>query len=318
MYSGHEAIDYLARSLNAEYQSDIGASAHWKKMHSSFRFTGYGFEGLQGFGGHSKARGFLLREFEKFLQTRFRRMAGDSFTLLNQLATQITQSVDRAYDLDVLRQVLSISFIKSKMPHLLSDQAIGIVIGDGFATMSKLLVASRSVNKVILVNLTKTLLVDLWYLKLWMGDKIFSENIDLVTNRSELQLALKKQVSNQIGTVVCIQAKDHYLLRDCPGNFAINIASMQEMEPPVIAAYFDDLRFIASNQSLVFYCGNREEKSLPDGTITKFSQYPWSAYDDNVVDELCPWHSQYYSFRPPFFASYHGKHRHRLCILNGF
>jgi hypothetical protein len=44
---------------------------------------------------------------------------------------------------------------------------------------------------------------------------------------------------------------------------------MQEMNLPIIEAYFDDMRAIASNQQLIFYCCNREEKILPHGKITK-------------------------------------------------
>ena len=55
------------------------------------------------------------------------------------------------------------------------------VIGDGFASMTSLLLATQSAGCVVLINLTKTLLVDLWYLNLWMGIDDFDGRIKLVT-----------------------------------------------------------------------------------------------------------------------------------------
>ncbi len=90
---------------------------------------------------------------------------------------------------------------------------------------------------------------------------------------------------------------------------------MQEMDPLVIAAYFDDLRAIAAQREVVFYCCNRKEKTLPDGTVTRFSAYPWTPSDQILVDELCPWHQHYYALRPPFYRPYDGPIQHRLVTL---
>src|SRR5205823_5026710 len=76
--------------------------------------------------------------------------------------------------------------------------------------------------------------------------------------------------------LIAIQASNHTLLRQAPLDLVINIASMQEMDAPVIAAYFEDLRSRQDGRALYFYCCNREEKRLPDGTITRFAEYPWS------------------------------------------
>ena len=115
--------------------------------------------------------------------------------------------------------------------------------------------------------------------------------------------------------MISIQAKDHELLRLRPVDTALNIASMQEMDPSVISAYFDDLRAIGYYRQLAFYCCNREEKRLPDGEVTRFSEYPWNSSDKMIVDELCPWHQQHYVFRIPTYRLYDGPIRHRLVIL---
>ena len=76
--------------------------------------------------------------------------------------------------------------------------------------------------------------------------------------------------------VIAIRAVDHELICYCPLNLVINIVSMQEMNPSVIREYFDDLRKRISDHDLYFYFCNRLEKSLPDGTVTRFFEYPWS------------------------------------------
>ncbi|MBI3608068.1 MAG: hypothetical protein HY207_08885 [Nitrospirae bacterium] len=75
------------------------------------------------------------------------------------------------------------------------------------------------------------------------------------------------------------------------------------------------MRAIASQRQLVFYCCNREEKTLPDGTVTCFAAYPWHEGDQILVDELCLWHQFYYVLRPLFFRPYDGPIRHRLVTL---
>lgn len=316
MYSGKDAIDFLASEVR---RIDPGESSHWEKYHSSFQFTGDGFRGLQGFGEWGKPRGKLYKAFEIILQWRFLQMADDKadFFYLHNIAAKIASIQNRNYDLDMLRQVLTLSFLRARIPQLQKRDKLVCVIGDGFSTMTSLLLASNSSSRVVLVNLNKTLLVDLWYLKLWMGDKLFGNSVDLVTSKDGLQRALDKPITNSdvFGRVIAIRAVDHELIRYCPLNLVINIVSMQEMNPSVIREYFDDLRKCISDYDLYFYCCNRLEKSLPDGTVTRFFEYPWSGEDQILVDELTPWHQWYYSLRPPFFRLYDGPIQHRLAVI---
>ena len=313
IYSGRASIDYLANEVGKE---DSGESSYWRKYHSAFRFTGDGFEGLKGFGGCGRPYRGMRLALHRLFQWRFRRMAPVSprFKAIDRLAAEITTQQGRAYDLDVLRQALTLAFLKDHVPNALSPRATSCVIGDGFASMTALLLASRSAGRVVLINLTRTLLVDLWYLNLWLRSELFESSVDLVTDEGGLTGALAKPVP-EFGSVIAIEATHHRLLRQCPVDLTLNIASMQEMNPPVIAAYFDDLRAIAAQREVLFYCCNREQKTLPDGTVTRFSAYPWRARDRLLVDELCPWHQQYYALRPPFYRPYDGPIRHRLATL---
>lgn len=165
-YSDQAAIEYLTSLVE---QDDPGSSSHWRMYHKDFVVQEDGhFSGLRGFGGcHPPYRGmgFLAH---KVLQRKYRRMAGSfsEFGRLDRCALSITVKQGRAYDLDVLRQTITLAFLKKHLPSL-SDQCVVAVIGDGFASMTTLLLASRLAKHVLLVNLNKTLLVDLVYFRKW-------------------------------------------------------------------------------------------------------------------------------------------------------
>ena len=91
---------------------------------------------------------------------------------------------------------------------------------------------------------------------------------------------------------------------------------MGEMNLSFVSEYFYDIRKLYNNtKNLYFYCCNRVEKQFPDGTVTRLSEYPWKKDDKILVNELCPWHQEYYSFRPPFYRKYDGPIMHKLKIM---
>lgn len=314
MYSGTDAIRFLAENLDAD---DPLSSSHWREYHAGFRFSGEGFEGLTGFGGIGTPHRGIRLLVHRLLQRKYRRMARvwSEFPWIDRVARAVTGKQNRTYDLDVLRQVLALTLLRQQLSGSRATPETVCVIGDGFATMTTLLLATGTCRRVITVNLSKTLLVDLWYLRLWLGDEAFQTSVDLVTDEADLRRAL---ADNGKGPhrVIAIRASDHRLLRHCPIDLAINIASMQEMDPGVTAGYFEDLRAAAATRPVTFYCCNREEKTLPDGTVARFSSYPWSADDEVMLDELCPWHQEYYATRPPYYRPYDGPIRHRLVVFD--
>lgn len=89
------------------------------------------------------------------------------------------------------------------------------------------------------------------------------------------------------------------------------------MNPSTVATYFVDMRAAARGKAapVTFYCCNRERKTLPDGTVTRILDYPWTDDDAIQVDEICPWHRTYYSRTPPFYHPYDGPIRHWLVDL---
>lgn len=107
---------------------------------------------------------------------------------------------------------------------------------------------------------------------------------------------------------------------------AVNIASMQEMKPTSIQAYFAFLRRRRGNGSR-FYCVNRLCKELPGGEVADFYGYPWRQDDEVFIDEPCPYYSHFFSpstlrngprflgVRVPFVNYFDGVHMHRLVRL---
>jgi hypothetical protein len=315
IYTGLSAIDYLASKV---HKIDAGCSSHWAKYHRDFYFTGDGFKGLEGFGGCQPIPVGLRSLAHQLLQFRFRRMGKSfpSFNYVDREAKNITTSQNRHYDLDVLRQTLTLSFLKTTIPETITSSSMACVIGDGFSSMSSLLLQTKSAGCVVLVNLTKSLLVYLWYLKLWLGTEDFDARVKLVSDSTSLEKIKNEWYSQpEKGLVIAFEAQDEYLLKACPIDYAINIVSMQEMDHPVTAKYFEDLIFIGRSRKLLFYCCNREEKTLPDDTVTRLEDYPWRAEDQILIDEICPWHRFYYSKRPPFYHPYNPI-RHRLVVIS--
>jgi hypothetical protein len=305
MFSGLAAIDYLVAEA---IKPDPAASSHWQKYHSQLKFNGREFSGLQGFGGKAKRPTGLRLKILRYLQKPFRHFADDysKFNSIDALATELTSKQHREYDLDVLRQALTISFLNHHVPDKFNKDTTVLVIGDGFAFMSSLLLASRSAGRIVLVNLTKTLLADLWFLKIWMGQEKFDSCVDLIVDKEGPRKMLEKSAFLLDGPiqVIAFQASNHQLLLKCPIDVAVNIASMQEMDPPIVKACFDDMKAVPVHRDLLFYCCNRQYKKLPDGTVSRFADYPWHLDDKVLVDGPCPWDQFYYSLSPPFYKPY--------------
>ena len=110
-----------------------------------------------------------------------------------------------------------------------------------------------------------------------------------------------------------MEAENYEFLNGLPISLFINIASMQEMNLEVIQHYFQYMR--SSLEIPYFYCCNRLEKKLPDGTMVRFLDYPWDMDDKILIDELSPWYQTYPAPNPPFWRRFDGPIHHRLVKL---
>jgi hypothetical protein len=300
------ALQELQRNLD---RHDHGASSHWRQMHQDYRYRDGRFEGLNGFGDPEPAGAWPRRLVHRWLQRPFRRIGrglGD-FRTLDGIGARIAAIQERAYNLDILRQVLTVAWLSERLGPDFARLRTILVIGDGFGTLTSLLRSACPAARIVMVNLTKTLLVD------WLYVARLDPGIRMCLAPDAE--ALDRALADAGVSVIAIQADDAGLLAKVEVDLAINIASMQEMGPETVGLYFDTLRARRDGRQSLFYCCNREEKRLPDGTVSRFSDYPWRANDTLLVDELCPWHQEYYIVHPPSYRPYEGPHRHRLVRL---
>ena len=294
----------LARSVEVD---DAGASSHWRAMHQTFRLAGETVSGARGFGTYSPRSRRTEGIAHRVLQRPWRRLGAPyrDFDRIDRLAHTLAARQGRIYDLDMLRQALTLAYLEARVPATLNGANTLLVIGDGYGTLAALALAAFPQLNVVTINLVKSLIVDLQFISRGIPDV----GLGLATDREGLHAGLDDDALR----VIALRAGDVALLSDVPASLAINIASMQEMDPPSIAHYFQAMRSMPT--PVTFYCCNRESKTLPDGTVVAFAEYPWRDEDRVLDDGLCPWHQRYYSARPPFVHPFDGPIRHRLAVL---
>lgn len=205
-----------------------------------------------------------------------------------------------------LRQAILLAFLEERVGiGQLTDPII--IIGDGFGLMSSLILQHFHQSKIVTINLTENLLIDAVFIK----KSVPGVQIALVKNAIEYNATLN---NNELRCVL-IQADNAKLISQENIGLVINTCSMQEMNPEIIREYFDFIRK-SKNSKTFFYCANRCEKKLPDGTIVNFFKYPWHPEDKIFIDELCPWKQKFYGPRPPFYFPYDGPIQHRLVLMH--
>lgn len=280
-------------------------SSHWKKYHSNFQYSNGELSGLEGFGtNNTPLKGFKKIIYNTLLKRYTRHQYnGQFFENIKTNATRIVKTQKRAFDLDVLRQCLTIDFLNHHK--ILGKDKSVVVIGDGWGIMSTLLLEMNLAKRVILVNLNKTLLVDLIYIKTILPEII--ENSILLEKKEDISKIGREKF-------IAIRADNYELIKNLSKDVVINIASFQEMNIEVVNNY---LNYIESNdKEVVLYHCNRISKELPDGQITSLNDYIFKKKREYIIDEECPWHIDFISGKPPFIFKFDGKTQHQLIKLN--
>jgi hypothetical protein len=304
IYYGDAALNRLRDSLD---EKEAGASSHWQYMHSTFSYKDGELVGVRGFGNLSNP---YFDFFHSLFQSPYRKM-GVGYPLCEsaiETGKIIAKRQLRAFNFDFLRQALTCGFLDHYVPKVFCNKGYVMIIGDGFGSLTSLILSLFPKSRVFLINLRKTLLVDLMYIKKGLPDISFG----LIEDEKGL---LEAQNDPSLRLIACI-ADNFHLIEKIPVALGINIASFQEMNPLVIEGYFRFLRKAPVSDSYTYlYCCNRLEKKLFDGMIVRFIEYPWESGDTIMIDELCPWHQTYYSFIPPFYRRFDGPIQHRLVSL---
>jgi len=302
-----DAIEKLTEDCKI---AETGISSHWLEMFQGFEYKDGKFSGKglpEGEGGHKT----IIHELIHYiLQTPFRVQGGQfrEFKKILRTAKKCHEYRNNNIRLGTLRQVITLAFLEDSIKISQLTEPI-VIIGDGFGLMASLILSHfhQLAAKVVVVNLTKNLLIDAVFI--WKS--VPDVSMALVSNEIEYRNALK---NDKIRSIL-IQADNAKLIGQESIGLAINICSMQEMNLSIIKEYFDYIRK-SKNQNTFFYCANRVEKILPDGTVVNFLEYPWHSQDNILKDELCPWQQKYYSIRPPFYFSYDGLIQHRLILCH--
>ncbi|NQU34613.1 MAG: putative sugar O-methyltransferase [Bacteroidetes bacterium] len=288
--------------VTSSYWRTIGVQKVWKKK-NCYKVEGYAFGGYRTKNMINYLKYIPMRILLSYFIREYRLPK-----YLLQAQKTILERFGFLPSIDSYKQILSYNTILKTLDNI--DKSIGkkissiCIIGDGYGFFSSLIKLTSPNIKVISVNLGRTLFFDVFYSEKCLPDihplllKINSENIQLSTSK-----------------LVFIEAENYSLLENLEVDLFINIASMQEMNPDVIDKYFKYMRS-SKKSARYFYCCNRLEKVLPDGTITKFINYPWRDCDDVLIDELCPWYQKYISTRPPFFRLYDSPIQHRFVKLS--
>ena len=114
MIEGLNAIKFLSKSINSQEKV---SSSHWNYYHKDFKYEKETFSGLMGFGALTTPYKGLFRNIHYMFQWIFRKMTKDIvlFNKIDKKANEITSFQNRANNLDVIRQSLTISFLNQKL-----------------------------------------------------------------------------------------------------------------------------------------------------------------------------------------------------------
>jgi hypothetical protein len=226
---------------------------------------------------------------------------------------KVSKRMGLAFSFNCFRQVCSLALITRHMGNAAKNKNPAfVIIGDGYGFLSSLIKETFPGARLILIDIGKTLIFQAFYCQKAHPDIPHA-------------LAGEDENRNLPGFVYCPAERIEKL-----GNFnfdvAINIVSMQEMTNATVKRYFDFLRLHANKNNL-FYCCNRESKTLPDGEVLEIKKYAWIRNDKFLIDEYCPWYKFFFSLKPaikgpkifgirvPFISYFAGEIIHRLAVL---
>lgn len=229
------------------------------------------------------------------------------------LTRRICKCINISPTMDVFRYVCTVSLLQRHIPQLLNQGNLRfLMIGDGHGVLAALIKTFFPRAKMVMVDLGKTLLFQAYYCQkahstldhVLIGQSGKIEDADFLYCPAE-----------RVGELAMLKF-----------DVVVNIASMQEMNTEIVAIYFSLMRR-QMNTTNLFYCCNRESKTLIGGEVLEFYKYPWREDDKHLVEGLCPWHQYFFApmfakrgmkilgVRVPFVNYYDGDTLHRLTVL---
>lgn len=214
---------------------------------------------------------------------------------------------------DVFRQECVLAVVKAEISDQMKARPLRILmIGDGYGVLSALTKETFPQAQLVLVDIGKVLFFQAYYCQ-----------------------KANPQLTHRYWEGGNEEASDDFIY--CPAEFlqsldrlkfdiAINVNSMQEMNPSVIGRYFTFMRQCLTKDNL-FYCCNRECNTLCGGEVVEFGCYPWAPGDVVLLDKYCPWQRYFLAvnwpkngptlgpLKLPIVNYFAGKTRHRLVRM---
>lgn len=282
-------------------------SSHWKKYSSEIdvyidndgnikTLKGSGFGDLQNTGTLTRIGNCFYNIF-CFIKLPYKK---DLIALIKKASLNV-KKLKSYLSYDCFRQICSLCVIRQYLRSDEKEKFNVLIIGDGYGFLASLVKSIYTEARVTLVDLGKVLLFQ-------------AVDIQAIYPRCRHILINDIEENNGIYDFLYVPAEDLLKIENVKYKLIINIASIGEMRYPVIEMYFDFIRKNSSDDNL-FYCCNREIKTLHGGEVVEFLKYPWLKGDNHLVDEKCSFYRYYFSVTPPFFHKFDGIFLHRLTRL---
>jgi len=226
---------------------------------------------------------------------------------------KICKSMGAYFSFDCLKQVYALELImRHTSMKRKNKRLVFLIIGDGYGFLSSLIKAVIPNSTVVLVDIGKVLLFQSIYCQ--------------KAHPKALHFGIEEGYKKELVDFLYCPTEDLEKLT-FTFDIAVNIASMQEMNASTVERYFQFMRKNCNKDNL-FYCCNRESKTMPGGEVSEFRKYPWDTRDKHLVDEYCPWYKYSLAYRQtkygpkllgiriPFINYFAGPIMHRLTILH--
>ena len=288
--SFNEIHNYLYKKHYLNYIKSNSISVHWDDYLSKYKVTKIGKK-------IDKIKNFFLSINLFFFLNKYK----VSKKIINK-GKELNKINNFNQNFDIVKNYKICDLIIKN--NLLKNNSIICIIGDGYGYLGQLLKFLKLDLKIIYVNLGTNLLIDSYYYS-----TVFKNEKPLLINETNID-----KVNNS--SIILVEAENANLLNNINIDLFINIASMQEMNMSIIKDYFKIIR--NNKKKPFFYCCNRIEKNLRDGSIIKFNDYPWSNLDKVIFEEDCEWYSSYPSLMPFYWKHFNGKLKHKLVEMNLF
>lgn len=308
MYKQSHLISYLYDKFYKEFDEYSNVtSSHWRVI-GGHHVVPKGEELLLkgvGFGGFSEdivINKIKYSYYNLLISSMKRKMRCND--KLWKLGKEVAKKQGRLFDFDCAKQVLAIDYLLKRLDvENFSSADINrvCVIGDGYGYMTSLMYEFEPSLEVTCVNLGRSLIFDVYYSTLSSDCRVGVIDEGGVNNNNNINFIPAENYS----IIQKIKQQDLF----------INIASMQEMDLPIVNNYLRFMRDERHNSPL-FYCCNRISKRLPDGGVICFDDYGWRADDTIIFDELCEWYQRYPKTVPFGWRDFDGPIRHKLVYLN--